>query len=262
MTDIDTSHDGIKHRTVAIQKCIETGDRHPLSHFDSRRYVQHNLALGDGLGPLLAFLDSLPAGSSRVQPLRTFEDGDISFAHLEYFLAPMGHVVGFEVHRWDDDRVVEHWDNLQPLPELPNPSGRTMTDGPTEPDEPERTAENKTKVGQFLTRVLIDGRTDDLAEYFDGDRLLQHSPTYGDGVAVFIHTLEQGRRDGSLLYQQVHRVLGEGSFCLAMSEGLAGGDPAAFYDLFRLQDQKIVEHWDVVERIPPRHEWLNDNGKF
>lgn len=110
-----------------------------------------------------------------MQPLRAFEDGDISFAHLEYFLAPMGHVVGFEVHRWDDGRIVEHWDNLQPLSEVPNSSGRTMTDGPTESDEPERTAENKTKVERFLSRVLIDGRTDDVAEYFYSNRLLQHS---------------------------------------------------------------------------------------
>jgi len=137
-----------------------------------------------------------------------------------------------------------------------------MTDGPTESDEPERTAENKTKVERFLSRVLIDGRTDDVAEYFYSNRLLQHSPTYGDGVAALVRTLDQGRRDGSLLYQRVHRVLGEGAFCLAMSEGLAGGEPASFYDLFRLQGGKIVEHWDVVERIPPRHEWRNDNGKF
>jgi predicted SnoaL-like aldol condensation-catalyzing enzyme len=131
-----------KDRTVAIQRSLETGERFPLSYFDSRQYIQHNLAIGDGLGSLLAFLDQLPANSTRVRPIRAFEDGDISFAHLEYYLAPLGHVVGFEVHRWQDDRIVEHWDNLQPQPSGPNGSGRTMTDGPTESTDHERTQQN------------------------------------------------------------------------------------------------------------------------
>jgi predicted SnoaL-like aldol condensation-catalyzing enzyme len=74
-----------KDRTVAIQKSLETGERFPLSYFDSRQYIQHNLAIGDGLGSLLAFLDQLPANTTKVRPIRTFEDGDISFAHLSRF---------------------------------------------------------------------------------------------------------------------------------------------------------------------------------
>jgi predicted SnoaL-like aldol condensation-catalyzing enzyme len=34
------------------------------------------------------------------------------------------------------------------------------------------------------------------------------------------------------------------------------------YDLFRIADGKIVEHWDSIEAIPPRSEWKNENGKF
>lgn len=263
-----TSHEGIKHRTVAIQKSIETGERHPLSHFDTRRYVQHNLALGDGFANLCAFLDSLPPGSSRVTPPRAYEDGDISFAHLEYVLAPMGRVVGFEVHRWEDGRIVEHWDNLQPSAPEPNASGRTMTDGPTEAGELDRTAANKEQVARFVRDVLIAGptaggtRETHLAEHFDGDRLAQHSPAAADGASSWLNALERGRHAGTLVYERLHRVLGEGDFCLAMSEGRSDGGPVAFYDLFRLQRDRIVEHWDVVEPIPPREQWRNDNGKF
>ena len=57
-------------------------------------------------------------------------------------------------------------------------------------------------------------------------------------------------------------MLGEGNFCLVLAEGETGGEPAAFYDLYRERNGRIVEHWDVVERIPPRAEWANDNGKF
>lgn len=253
--------DSIKHKTAAIQKSIETGDRHPLHHFDSRAYIQHNLAIGDGFGSLLAFLDQLPSGTSRVDPLRTFEDGDISFAHLEYFLAPMGAVVGFEVHRWRDGRIVEHWDNLQSVADRPNPSGRTMVDGPTEGTDHDRTAANKRRVELFVRDVLVGASTDNLADHFDGDRYVQHNPNVGDGVGEFARALASAASEGTG-YDQLHRVLGDGSFCLAISEGRVRGRHNAFYDLFRLENDKIAEHWDVVQEIPPRDQWQNDNGKF
>jgi len=37
---------------------------------------------------------------------------------------------------------------------------------------------------------------------------------------------------------------------------------AIFYDLFRLAGGKVVEHWDTTEKVAPRSEWKNDNGKF
>ena len=64
-------------------------------------------------------------------------------------------------------------------------------------------------------------------------------------------------------YDQVHQVIGEGNFVLTASEGKFGkGDHVAFYDLFRLENGKIVEHWDIIQPIPPKEEWKNDNGKF
>jgi predicted SnoaL-like aldol condensation-catalyzing enzyme len=248
----------LKHRTTAIQKSIETGERGPLAHFDSRRYVQHNLALGDGLAPLLAFLDSLPRHTTRVTPLRAFQDGDISFAHLEYHLEPLGHVVGFEVHRWEDDRIVEHWDNLQPVAAAPNPSGRTMLDGPLEATDGHRTAANKRHVELFVRDVLIADHVTDVERFVALD-YREHNPGRGDGTKQLRAALGA---DDAPRYDTLHRVLGDGSFCLAMSEGTDTTGPAAFYDLFRVENGLIAEHWDVVETIPPRAEWRNDNGKF
>jgi predicted SnoaL-like aldol condensation-catalyzing enzyme len=63
-------------------------------------------------------------------------------------------------------------------------------------------------------------------------------------------------------YDRIHMVLGEGNFVLVVSEGHLAGAHTAFYDLFRVADGKIAEHWDVIQAIPPREEWKNDNGKF
>ena len=63
-------------------------------------------------------------------------------------------------------------------------------------------------------------------------------------------------------YERVHKVLGEGNFVLTVCEGTLGEEHVAFYDLFRVEQGKIAEHWETIEAIPPRDQWQNQNGKF
>jgi predicted SnoaL-like aldol condensation-catalyzing enzyme len=57
-------------------------------------------------------------------------------------------------------------------------------------------------------------------------------------------------------------VLGEGNFVLVVSEGSFIGKPTSFYDLFRVDNGRIAEHWDTIGEIPSRDQWKNQNGKF
>ncbi len=172
-------------------------------------------------------------------------------------------MAAFEVHRWENDRIVEHWDNLQALPTHPNPSGRTMTDGATVVADQDRTASNKALVERFTQDVLIDGDLDALAGFFSGSALIQHNPGMGDGVPELGQAIEAG----TLRYTHLHKLIGEGNMVLTISEGTSvGGDgaprPTSYYDLYRIADGAIAEHWDVVEVIAPRDQWRNSNGKF
>lgn len=75
--------------------------------------------------------------------------------------------------------------------------------------------------------------------------------------------LESMARQGiTWKYDTIHKVIGQGDFVLTMSEGQFGGKHVAFYDLFRVENRKIVEHWDVIQDIPARENWKNQNGKF
>ena len=65
-----------------------------------------------------------------------------------------------------------------------------------------------------------------------------------------------------MVYTKIHKVLGEGNFVLCISEGSFADKPTSFYDLFRVESGKIVEHWDVMETILPKDQWQNSNGKF
>jgi predicted SnoaL-like aldol condensation-catalyzing enzyme len=236
---------------------IETGDTAPLAHVKS--YIQHNLAVPDGLAGLQQVLAALPPGSARVRTVRLLEDGDHVVAHTEYeFFGPK---VGFDIFRFEGDQIVEHWDNLAERPAVPNPSGRTQLDGPTDVVDLDRTAANKSLVREFVTTVLLDQQFAKAAGFVDG--YLQHNAQIGDGLPALAAALEHLAKHGqAIVYDKVHRVLGEGNFVLVVSEGRLGKAPTSYYDLFRIANGKIVEHWDVIEAIPPRDAWANANGKF
>lgn len=243
--------------TAAIQKSIETGERHPLSHFDSRKYIQHNLMLEDGLAAIFKFMDALPRDRTRVEVACAFEDGEHSVALAAYELGDWGRMAGFEVHRWEDGKIVEHWDNLQPW-QGPNDSARAMTDGRFRSDRPMAADAARRLVEDFVTTVLIAREHGSTGRFFADDQLVQHSPRHGDGAGRFVRDLTTG----PIHYEALHKVLGDGELVLAMSEGRIGQAHSAFYNLFRIDGERIAEHWEVIETILPRDQWKNDNGKF
>ena len=65
-----------------------------------------------------------------------------------------------------------------------------------------------------------------------------------------------------MIYDTVHQVLAQGNYVLAVSEGTFGGAPTSYYDLWRVENGKVAEHWDVMETIAAKETWQNQNGKF
>src|ERR1700693_791174 len=118
-----------KQQVVELLKSIETGDPKPLAYINPDKYIQHNLAVADGMAGLRALLQSLPKGSTKVNTVRVLRDGDFVITHTDYnFFGPR---IGFDIFRLEDGQIVEHWDNLQETASKPSPSGHTMIDGPT-----------------------------------------------------------------------------------------------------------------------------------
>ena len=249
-----------KDQIRALLKCIETGEPGPVAVVNEAKYIQHNPQTQEGSEGLAALFQRLSKTSPRVNIVRAFEDGDFVFAHTEYDFA--SRKIGFEMFRFEDGQAVEHWDNIQER-QGPNSSGRSMVDGPVEAADLDLTDSNRNLVRAFVETVLIDGQTGQLADYVSPDGYIEHNSQRGDGLAALRAALDAS--DGGrpqIDYQTVHRVLAEGNFVLSASEGYHNGVHSAFYDLFRVADGKITEHWDTTEKIAPRTSWKNDNGKF
>ena len=250
-----------KDQIYALLKGIETGDAAAVAVVNEDKYIQHNPQTHEGSEGLVALFERLSKTSPRVNIVRVFEDGNYIFAHTEYDFANSN--IGFEIFRFEDGLAVEHWDNIQQR-KGPNPSGHTMVDGPTEATDLDKTESNRKLVRSFVDDVLSNGEFDKLEDYIDDERFTEHNPRIGDGLSALHSALsDPASNDGiTIRYDKMHRLLAEGNFVLSVSEGSVNGVHSSFFDLFRIAHDKIVEHWDTTEAIPPRSEWKNDNGKF
>ncbi|MGR5056802.1 nuclear transport factor 2 family protein [Vibrio rotiferianus] len=251
-----------RDKAVAVISSIETGDQTAISYINPNKYIQHNLAVADGLAGFGEVMKMLPKGSAKAKVIRTIQDGDYVALHTEYdFFGPKA---GFDIFRFEDGLIVEHWDNLQDVTK-PNPSGRTQFDGATEITDVNKTDENKAIVSDFVQTILMKGDMSQISKFIgekDSD-YIQHNVAVADGLSGLSVALKQLAEAGMpMVYSKNHLIIGEGNFVLSVSEGQFMNQHVAFYDLFRVDNGKIVEHWDTIEVIPPKSEWKNTNGKF
>ncbi|TJW07308.1 MAG: polyketide cyclase [Mesorhizobium sp.] len=120
---------------------------------------------------------------------------------------------------------------------------------------------NKATVLAFYEAAI--NRTDfEAASNFLGSRYVQHNPLIDDGIEGFKAFLAFLRENFPGLRAEVKRIFTDGDFVVAHTHGVRvpGDRGSAIVDIFRLEDGKIVEHWDVIQPIPEQA--LNQNGMF
>jgi predicted SnoaL-like aldol condensation-catalyzing enzyme len=226
-------------------------------------FIQHDPNLADGLAGMKSFaaeIASSPAADITIY--RTLVDGDFVLLHSKYEGVGRyaGPAIAFDLFRFKDDKIVEHWGGQQPE-SPPNPSGRTEVDGPTDVRDREKTEANRTLVRTYRETVMVALRYDRIEEFVDIS-LVQHAAKFRDGIVPLRNRIASVVREGGQLYLTPRRFVAEGNFVLVLSEGDLPSGHTALYDLFRVEDGKIVEHWDVLTPIPPRDQWKNANGPF
>lgn len=249
-----------KEKAVAVLKSLQTREKSvAMEYISGETYIQHNLGAGDRREGFLSLFE-IPDVEFKVGTVRVFEDGDFVFTHTEYDF--FGTKVGFDIFRFKGGKIVEHWDNLQEIA-TKTVSGRSQIDGSTQVADLDKTEENKELVKRFVNDVLLGKNPEKIADYISTEKYYQHNPNVGDGLDGLINALTELVKAGvPMTYSKNYRILGEGNFVLTQSEGTFLKKHVAFYDLFRIEEGKIVEHWDTIEEIPAKGTWKNENGKF
>lgn len=252
-------------KALELIHTFETGDTEKAASLLAEDYIQHNLAYGTGRDAFVGsvqYLASAPVKTT-VNNIRSFEDGDKVFLQTVYNFAGAGEQVAYDIFRFDNQgKIAEHWDNLADKAD-PNPSGHTQIDHVAPVKDLDKTEENRQLVKEFLYDVMQGNRPEKTQDYFDGDIYIQHNTGIADGLSGLGAALEALAKQGiQMIYTTVHQVLAQGNYVLAVSEGTFGGAPTSYYDLWRVENGKIAEHWDVMETIAPKDTWKNQNGKF
>ncbi len=137
-----------------------------------------------------------------------------------------------------------------------------VTTARSQHDQQEATlARNKQTVLAFYEAGIND-KDFEAASKLIGDRYVQHNPRIADGIDGFRAFVEQLKTEFPQLRAEVKNVVAEGDFVMAHVHGVRvpGQRGTAIVDIFRFEDGRIVEHWDVMQPIPD--ESANPNGMF
>lgn len=248
---------------AALNQLFVEKDASAADKYFNKTYIQHNPDVKAGPEALKSFAGYLASNEDfKFQSFRMIGEGDLVATHSIYEGLADVPLVAFDVFRIEDGKIAEHWDNLAPVVQE-TANGNTQTDGATEITDLDKTQANKALVEEFVEKVLVKGENVDLTNYISAETYNQHNPQVENGLAGlggFIKYL--GENKIKFYYSKRHFTVAEGNFVLTASEGVFGDKEQAFYDLFRVDAGRIVEHWDVIADMPGADAKANEDGKF
>ncbi len=223
------------------------------------QYKQHSTGVADGKEGFIAFFGPFLERNPKreMQVVRALQDGKKVFVHVYQNLNDgAAEWVTTDFFDSDDEgKIIEHWDVIGE--HGINPAGHSNIDGETEISDLDKTADNKATVAEFVQHCLINQNSAKLSDYIDTDQFVSHHPLAAAGLKGYQDALTQSK----LKYDAIELMVGEGNFVAMLCRANQNGAALCQCDVFRLAEDRIVEHWANAEPVPPESEWVN-SGKF
>ncbi|MBX2862967.1 MAG: hypothetical protein KTR27_05385 [Leptolyngbyaceae cyanobacterium MAG.088] len=242
----------LENATNLYMEGIRDGNaRQAVTKYTGRRYTQHSTGVRNGVEGFVEFfepfIERCPVRDIRI--VRSIVDGQYVFVQAFQDINN-GDAKWVTTDLFDtdqDDKIIEHWDVISAFEAN---ADADQIDGPTQIQDIGATDDNKEIVRDFMCNVMVLGQKDQLESYLNRDALILHS---SPDVAPFESSVGT--------YDQVFKIVGQGNFVVAYSRLQQKDQEIARFDIFRLQNGKIVELWVNQEPVPPKQEWVN-GGKF
>lgn len=239
--------------------------REAVTKYTGARYTQHSTGVRDGVEGFVEFFEPFIKRNPKrdIQIVRGWVDGQYVFLHAYQSLndgeAQWVTTDFFDTD--DEDKIIEHWDVISEYVDA-TPSGHTSVDGSSEIKDLDKTEENKQLVRDLIRDGLMrGGHPENLSKYISADQYIQHNKKVEDGLEHFLKLATAPNRP--LNYEEIVLVVGQGNFVATLckanwNDGTINRDYAQV-DIFRIEEGKVVEHWDNVEPVP---EVNVNSGKF
>ena len=238
--------------------------REAVTKYTGDRYTQHSTGVRDGVEGFVEFFEPFFQRNPKreIEIIRGWEDGQYVFLQA-YQNINDGEAQWITTDFFDtdeNDKIIEHWDVISAYTGS-TPSGHTEIDGPTEVTDLDQTEANKLIVRNLIQDALMEGGDPAKIPDYVAENYIQHNKDVPDGRAAFMALASAPNR--ALNYKRIVLLVGQGNFVATLSEANWKDDKVnqdyAQVDIFRLENGKVVEHWDNVEPVPE-----NDvnSGKF
>lgn len=120
---------------------------------------------------------------------------------------------------------------------------------------------NKKTVVAFYEEAINQKNFEGALKYI-GSHYTQHNPLAADGTEGLKTYIQYLREHYPNSHNAIKRVFAEGDYVILHVHKQLEPDTRgyAIMDLFKLENGKIVEHWDVIQEVPEKS--ANDNGMF
>lgn len=183
---------------------------------------------------------------NQIEPIRILHDSSFVAVHSRM----LGNTLKFrwDILRIENQKIHEHWSNVNDSIGV-NPNGHSEIDGPTVSRQLEKTSANRALIFQFIDQCMI--REDGGAvKFFNFGLYIQHNRDVGDGLSGLLWSMLKMKLQGKTIkFKHNYHIIAEGDLVLSATEGVVGDEKVAFFDLFRIEENKIVEHWDLIAPI-------------
>lgn len=123
-------------------------------------------------------------------------------------------------------------------------------------------ANNKQVVRDFYTTAFVKHLPAEAMKRYVGDQYIQHNPHVENGSKPFIDYFTEFYKTIPTAKTEIKRMISEGNLVVVHAHSRANADDRGYaaIDIFRLENGKIVEHWDAVQSVPEKS--ANANTMF